>query len=208
MTTAIIGCGQSAQHWGESKFDLSIGCNDAGKWGYSLDQLVIVNFKSKFDKTRLETILKTKAKVFIHTSTWKKDIPSANTIKLTLFNGKVRDGFIYHSKTSPFVAISLAVKQGANDIVLYGIDMLNHKAYRQGTRAGDYEIKTYLKFFEELKKQGVRVWLGTTGSCFDNVLPLFKSDGVEDSNHCVWVTQPKANPAHAPAINDTITTKV
>lgn len=171
MTTAIVGCGKSAQHWGESKFDLSIGVNDAFKHGYPLDQLVIVNFPRKFNKQRTDIILNTKAKVFTHTSQWQKLITTAQVIKLSPFNGRVRNGLIYHSKTSPFVAISLAVKQGADTIVLYGIDMVNHPAYRKGTKSGDYEIKTYLKLFEELRKQGITVLLGEKGTCFDNLLP-------------------------------------
>lgn len=174
MTVAIIGAGASAEGWGKNKFDLSIGVNDCYKFGYHPDQLVLVNFERKFLPNRLKTILATRPqKVWTHTSTWKRHFNNAEIIKLSPFNGYVRNGMVYSSKTSPIVAISLAYKQGATEIVLYGVDMLNHQAYRVGTKHGDHEIKNYLKFFNELMKKGIQVWLGARGSVFENKLPLW-----------------------------------
>lgn len=173
MTTFIIGCGESARHWGNQKCDLSIGVNDCLKFGYPVDQLVLINFERKFTPPRLKTILATQAKVWTHTTTWKKHFPKAEVIKLSPFNQNVRRGLIYSSKTSPMVAMSLALKQGATELVLFGIDMLTHQAYRAGVKGGDYEISNYLKFFDSLKKQGIKVYRGADGTCFDSKLPLY-----------------------------------
>lgn len=178
MTVAVVGCGNSAQYWGETKFNLSIGVNDAGKWGYPLDQLVVINFPRKFTKQRTEIIMNTQAKMFTHTTAWKKLIPNANVIKLSPFNDRVRDGMIYHSKTSPFVAISLALLAGATDIVLFGVDMVDHPVCRKGTKTGDFEIALYVKLFNAIKKTGRNVWLGANGSCFDNYLQVYEREGV------------------------------
>lgn len=175
MTVAVVGCGNSAHKWGQHKHDLSIGVNDAFKWGYPLDQLVVINFQRKFTPARMRIILATNApKVWTHTSTWHGKFPHAVIIKLTPFNGNVRNDLIYCSKTSPMVAMSLAVRQGARDLVIYGVDMLNHPAYRAGTKHGDYEIKNYIKFFQQLNKRGVNIFRGADGSAFDAVLPLYK----------------------------------
>lgn len=174
MKIAVVGCGSSAKDWGKTKHDLSIGVNDSFKWGYPLDQLVLINFQRKFTPDRMRIILATKAHVWTHTSTWKQKFPHAVVIKLTEFNGNVRNDLIYCSKTSPMVAISLAVKQGAQDVIIYGVDMVNHAAYRAGTKHGDFEIKKYLKFFEQLNKRGVRLWRGANGSAFDSTLPLYQ----------------------------------
>lgn len=174
MICAIVGCGQSAAGWGEKKFDLSIGVNDCLKWGYPVDQLVLVNFQRKFTGDRLRTILATKAKLWTHTNAWQKNFPHATVIKLTSFNGNIRNDLIYCSKTSPMVAMSLAIKQGAAEIVLFGVDMLTHQAYRVGTKNGDYEIKKYLQFFEQAKKRGVKMYRGASGTAFDVQLPLYK----------------------------------
>lgn len=174
MTTAIIGAGESARYWGRNQFDLSIGVNDCFKFGYQPDQLVLINFERKFNPQRLKTILATRPqKVWTHTSTWKRHFSNAEVIKLCPFNGFVRNGLIYSSKTSPLVALSLAVIQGASEIIVFGIDMLNHPSYRQGTKQGDHEIKIYLKFFEQLEKRGIKVWRGAHGSVFDSALPLY-----------------------------------
>jgi hypothetical protein len=101
MVASVIGCGSSAQHWGKQQFDLSIGVNDCYKHGYQPDQLVIVNFPSKFDKQRMDTILKTRPKkVFTHTVQWKKHFSNVELLHLSPFTGYVRDNMIYSSKTS------------------------------------------------------------------------------------------------------------
>lgn len=175
MTVSVIACGNSAQDWHKVPCDLSIMVNDGFKFGAQPNQLVLINFQRKFDKQRLDTILKTRPeKVWTHTSTWQKHFSNAVIMKLTTFNGYLRDGLIYSSKTSPMVAVSLAVKQHATEIILWGIDFLNHKSYRKGTKDGDFEIKNYLKFFEEIRKRGIKVYRGADGSAFDLYLPLYE----------------------------------
>lgn len=175
MICSIVACGSSAQDWHKVPCDLSIGVNDMMKFGAQPNQLVLINFQRKFDKQRLDTILKTRPdKVWTHTSTWQKHFSNAVVIRLSTFNGYVRDGLIYSSKTSPMVAVSLAVRQGAKEIILWGIDMLTHRVYKKGTKEGDYEIKNYLKFFEEIRKRGIKVWRGADGSAFDLQLPLYE----------------------------------
>lgn len=174
MTISVIGCGESAREWYKTPCDLSIGVNDMFKFGAQPNQLVLINFQRKFDKQRLDTILKTRPeKVWTHTSTWQKHFSNAVIMKLTTFNGYLRDGLIYSSKTSPMVAVSLAVRQQATEIILWGCDFKDHSTYRTGTKDGDYEVKTYLKFFQEIQKRGIKIWLGANGSAFDLYLPLY-----------------------------------
>lgn len=176
MIVSIIACGDSARDWFKTPCDLSIGVNDAFKFGAQPDQLVIINFERKFTHERLKTILATRpTKVWTHTSTWQKHFNNAVVMRLTTFSGYVRDGLIYSSKTSPIVALSLAVKQGATEIILWGIDMLTHKTYRKGTKDGDYEIKNYLKFIEQIKKRGIKVYRGADNTAFDLYLPLYEN---------------------------------
>lgn len=174
MTVSIVACGNSARYWFNTPCDLSIACNDAFKFGAQPDQLVLINFERKFTHDRLKTILATQAKkVWTHTSTWQKRFKHAEVINLSPFNGYVRKGLIYCSKTSPMVSLSLAVHQGAREIIIWGVDFLTHAAYRHGTKGGDYEIKQYLRFFSELDKQKIKVWRGADGTAFDLHLPLY-----------------------------------
>lgn len=179
MIISVVACGQSAQDWFKTPCDLSIGCNDMLKFGAHPDQLVVINFQRKFTPERLKTILSTRPKkVWTHTSTWQKHFSNAVVIKLSPFNGFVRDGLIYSSKTSPMVAMSLAVKQGATEIIIWGVDFLTHPAYKTGTKSGDFEVKNYLRFFEQLNKRGIKVWRGADGSVFDSQLPIYQKQYV------------------------------
>lgn len=176
MTASIIGCGSSGQDWHKIPVDLSIGVNDCLKHGAHPDQLVIINFERKFTHERLKTILATRPKkVWTHTSTWKKHFSNAEVIKLSPFNGyvRVKSGLTYCSKTSPLVALSLAVNQGATEIIIWGIDFVSHPNYRKGTKNGDFEVKTYLRFFDQLASQGIKVYRGANGTAFDSELPMY-----------------------------------
>lgn len=175
MTVAIIGCGESSRYWGRNQFDLSIGVNDCFKFGHQPDQLVIVNFPSKFTTDRMNTILKTRPKqMFSHTSKWRAHFTNCEVIKLSPFSGYVRNNLIYSCRTSPMVAISLALKQGGTEIVLFGVDFKTHKAYSDSNKNGIHEVATYLKFFKRIEEKGVKIYLGASGTAFDNHLPLYQ----------------------------------
>lgn len=173
MTVSVIGLGESAREWYKTPCDLSIGVNDVLKFNHDVDQLVIVNFPRKFTPERMKYILDAKAKVWTHTSAWKTHFPNAVLLRLSPWTGFIRRDHIYSTKTSPMVAMSLAVKQGATDIILWGCDFRNHRAYTDKTKDGIHEIKNYLKFFEAAKKLGVKIWRGADGSAFDSSLPLW-----------------------------------
>src|SRR5688572_21738135 len=172
MTVSIVASGDSAREWFKVPCDLSIGVNDCLKHGHDVDQLVIVNFPRKFTSDRMKNILKSKAKVWTHTSAWRAHFPKAEVIRLSPFAGYFHKNQIYCSKTSPMVAISLAVKAGAKDIILWGVDFKNHHVYSDGNKQGKHEISKYQKLFEGLKKIGVNVWLGAPGSALN--LPLYE----------------------------------
>lgn len=173
MICSIVALGSSAQDWHKVKCDLSIGVNDALRWGHDVDQLVIVNFPRKFTPERMKYILSTKAKIWIHTSVWKTYFPNAVLLRLSPFTGFIRKDHIYSTKTSPMVAMSLAIKQGAKDIILWGIDFQNHRSYTDKTKDGIHEIKNYLKFFEQVKKLGINIWRGADNTAFDLYVPLW-----------------------------------
>lgn len=174
MIVSIVACGQSAKDWHKTPCDLSIGVNDVLKFNHSVDQLVLINFERKFTPERLNIIKATKAKVFTHTQTWKKHFPSAQVIKLTPFNKVVRPGFYYSSRTSPMVALSLAIKAKATDIVLFGIDFDGHKTFKRDNRDGIHEISKYLMFLDGVRKLGINVWRGADGTAFDLHMPLYE----------------------------------
>lgn len=51
--------------------------------------------------------------------------------------------------------------------------MLTHKTWRKGTKGGDQEITKYLRYFKEMNRIGVKLWLGVKGTAFDGVVPVY-----------------------------------
>lgn len=163
MTVSIVACGESAKEWFNTPCDLSIGVNDCLKWGREVDWLVVVNAPQKFRGQRWDTIINSKPKRFIcHNGAWKRQFPNAELAVLHPFRGSVKKGKIYFSKTSPFVAMNLAYEAGATDIILWGVDFLNHPKVKDKMLKD--ELVAYSRLIEALKNKGVNVWLGSDQS--------------------------------------------
>lgn len=168
----VVGCGDSAKGW--IPRGTTIGVNDVLKFGRDVDILIVVNSPAKF-KERLNIIKKSKAKVLTNSvNLWKPHFPNCQKIeRLISFNAKILKNFVYMSQTSPIIAISYAIKQGAKEIIIWGVDMKTHHQFRVGTKAGDREANVYRRFFKDCSRIGVKIFLGSLGTCFDNELPLW-----------------------------------
>lgn len=173
MLFSVIASGDSAKDW--IPRGATIGSNDAEKWGKPVDILILANSPHKF-KERLNIIKKSKAKVLTTSvSQWKAIFPNCEKIQRVIsFNKFLQRGFVVTSQTTPIMCLSLAIRMGATEIVLWGCDFLTHRVWRVGTKGGDREVAVYKKFFSECKRLGIKVWLGANGTAFDNVLPLFQ----------------------------------
>lgn len=178
MICSIVACGDSAKDWFKVPCDLSIGVNDCLKFGHQVDYLVVVNSPVKFKADRLETIKNSKPKRFYcHDSNWKKWFKDVHQyIGMRPFITVYRKGRVYSTKTSPFVAITLAVKEGATEIILWGVDFINHHKFSPGKhRDFDKEFDNYRMLFEQMEKEGIKVWLGNENSSFKGHLKLYHS---------------------------------
>jgi hypothetical protein len=185
MKVSVIGCGDSAKDWNKVLVDLSIGVNDSWKFGHPTDYLVVVNSPFKFHPRlnnkytdRLKVITDSKPKrFFCHNANWKKWFPKAELLGFKTFIGTYRKGRVYSSKTSPFVAITLAASLGATDIILWGIDMVNHQDYSPGKRGFSVELDYYRMLFEQLEQCGVKVWLGNESTVLKQFLKRYDWTG-------------------------------
>jgi hypothetical protein len=175
MTINIIGCGKTAQHW--NGMGNSIGVNDCFRYGFHPDYLIILNTPNQFTPDRMEFIKKTSPKqIFSNSpSAWsshlKCDVEPFNSAQWANSN-KIKKQ-LFHSKTSPFAAISLAHTWGFKDIILWGVDFVDHKTYKPGEGSFLNEYVSYKTFTEALKNDGVNVYLGHVGSSLD-FLPIYK----------------------------------
>lgn len=175
MTISIIGCGKTSEGWYNTPCDLSIGVNDAKKWGVHLDWLVVVN--RKFPQDREQIIKDSRPrKFFTNIDYWKKQFPLHQSLKLQQFSKHVKKGHVYSSKTSPFVALSLAFNAGAKDVIMFGTDMNDHPVIKDKLR--DYELRQFERFCRELAAQGTRVWVSSKDSSLSKFLPLWKEQSL------------------------------
>jgi hypothetical protein len=172
MIATVVALGNSGINW--KPRGLTIGVNEYLMWGRQAEVMVLVNAPHKFSLDEMNLIRQHKGKVITNSpGQWSKYFPHAELLKhMGQFNLRVQKGRIYSSATSPMIAISYAMTQGATEIILYGVDFLNHGKYKVGTKHGDHEILVYNRFFKSLEKIGVKVYLGQSGSAFEN-LPIY-----------------------------------
>jgi hypothetical protein len=183
MKVSIVGCGDSAKEWFKVTCDMSIGVNDCVKFGHEVDNLVVVNTPAKFQPSyknghvnRLKTIIESKPKrFFCHNSGWKPYFPNYELVGMRPFVLNYKRNRIYSSKTSPFVAICLAVSLGGTELIIWGVDMVNHHRWSVGKKDFGLELSHYQILFEELEKNGIKVWLGNEASTLNKFLPIYKS---------------------------------
>jgi len=171
MTIHILACGSSAKNY---KGQLPcIGVNDAGKWGYTIDHLLVLNEPNKFTAERLEVIKNTRAIFITNTpNQWVRvlghNVDEFNSRKWSASNRiqKISKNYLYHSKTSPFAAISLAYSWECDEIVLWGVDMVDHRTYSPKGSIGEFtnEYNAFKTFSMALNDVGVKVYLGNEGS--------------------------------------------
>ncbi len=171
MTIHIIGLGESAKHYaGQSP---SIGVNDCGRWGFEPEYLLLLNTPKQFPPDRFSIIRNSRPKIRVFSNSpdqWSnlfgQNIGLFNSRSWSHSNRlqKISPNYYYHSKTSPFAAISLAYSFGYKEIVLWGVDFINHRVYSPGKDPFTNEIMNYKSFCMSLNEVGVKVFLGCEGS--------------------------------------------
>jgi len=178
MIISIVACGQTAEGWQNIPHDLSIGVNDAYKFGYRFNILCIFNHKSKFSKSRQETILKTKpVKLYTNCFSWVDHFPDHVLVKLRSWDGHLRDDItrLAHANTSPIIAMSLAYCLGASKIILWGVEFLNHSTFNTTNPETQLELRAYRQFIEALREKGIETYLGSKGSALEQFTPVWTS---------------------------------
>lgn len=187
MTAVVIGLGSTAKDWFNNPHDLSIGCNDAAKFSKDPDWLVLIDSKVGFKREpeRVEIISKTKAKrVFTNGPTWKKEFPYYEEVRLQMFSKHLKKGHVYCSKSSPFVATSLAFNAGAKSIVLFGVDFKSHPLLKKGNKLFDYEMRQWERFCRLIADQGTQVFVSSDYSELSKFLPVWKPPAVNIVGAC------------------------
>lgn len=180
MTCFVIGCGDSGKDWFTHPHDVSIGSNDSIKHGRDTDYLVLINALQGFkrEKERLDLIQSSKAKILTNSDSWKSMFRDYEKIKLVTFHKYLKKGMVYSSKSSPFVAASIAFNMGAKDIVLWGVDMNTHHLFNPENKLRDYEVRKFESLAKLMKAQGTMMCVSSAESALSKVLPVYRLERV------------------------------
>jgi hypothetical protein len=171
MIIHIIGCGSSAQYWNGEGY--SLGINDSFKWGYKLDALVISNRPGKFPQERLEVIKRSKPdRFFSPLNNWKFYFPHWEEIKLRSWDGHLYKKEVVHTDSSASIAMGVARKLGAKQMILWGIDMRDHKTFNPGNPHNKEELRQLKGIVEALRGEGIEVYLGAKESELESFLTV------------------------------------
>lgn len=173
MVFSIIGLGNSSLAY-ENKGEGTIGVNDSFKI-FPVDYLVVVDPQSVFTKERLKIIKESTPIEFLsHYDEWSY-MPGFKKIRLApeRFNLDYIDSDMYcYADNSPFVAVHHAYKLGASEIVLYGVDFVNHPKLNDEDHIRRI-LKMYHEFKKELNKRGVAIYVSGAESLLSRVLPIY-----------------------------------
>lgn len=147
----ILGCGSSGSQW--DGHGTSIGVNDAWKFGKPTTYLLCVQTIGQMQKypDRMQTIVDSKPeKFYSHKKEWDRFFPNLEVLKIMKWKGHLTNS-IQFSRTSPFIAITMAHLWGYDHIKLFGVDYINHKTYSPGqSRDFTDEMKNYKHLFKHL----------------------------------------------------------
>ncbi len=173
---AIVACGPTAKffHGGCD----SIGVNDAWKF-FKTPYLLVADPKKNFrDEGRLDYISGCTPKKFFYYykfSEWK-DMHNAESYHAIKWQGNLDAGKIHTSMSTPFVALSMAIHLGYDEIVIYGADYYNHKNFNPDSLKTRRRFDTELRNFKDIAagalKIGVGVYCGHRASALSEVLKV------------------------------------
>jgi len=128
----ILGLGKSAQQAPALGRFFTIGVNDVSRFHHTPDLLVILDRIRRFTPERIKWIEMTQAKEawVSYPDDWTRHLPDVGAVKklkATRYNptGLFFHDQVYHYRTSPFAAMSLAVVLGFKEIGILGVDMLD-----------------------------------------------------------------------------------
>ncbi len=180
MTCHILACGPSGEFYKRQPDDFVIGVNDAGKWGHKIDELVFINrprhfLATKYQADRLQIIKATKVTQIVTvrdlTEKWKEYFPTTHVYQLpniVKWHGKIDPGVFYCTNNSPFTAMSYALTLGFTDIILHGVDFVDHRWIKAPEAA-----PAYSEFAMRSIHLGCAIWKGHKMSRLN--LPIWNS---------------------------------
>jgi len=171
----ILGLGESLEEY-QPDNGQTIGVNDIHS-RVKTDYVVCVDGKKAFTPERQKTILETDCKGFFTQCDDWQGVTNFNKIELAAGRGNLKfldsRKFVY-SISSPYVAVILAYKLCASEIILHGVDFKTHKNFK------DNKLKRALEHFEalniKLKEKKVDLYVGSEYSALSEFIEVWQPD--------------------------------
>jgi hypothetical protein len=162
-TIIVCGCGNSLRGFAEHDQFITIGVNDVGRL-FDPTYLVVLNNRTEFYGDRFAYVARSRARALFSQLDLGVSHPHAVRFNLGQSGGVTWDvpNTLPYTRTSPYVAISLAALMGAKRIGLIGVDFTDHHFFaRTGWHplAGQLAIieLEYRKLADALQARDVRV---------------------------------------------------
>lgn len=172
MKLNVLGLGESLKDYKKDGC-ITIGVNDIHS-RIKTDYVVCVDVQKAFNGKRLKTIQNTKCKGFYSQCDEWKNIPNFNKIEFNRGRGLI-DGLDSHkfcySNNSTYVAVILAYKLGATEIVIWGADFVTHPNFKGNSF--DRVIEDFRKLNAELKRKGVKLFVGSNYSALSKFIDVY-----------------------------------
>jgi len=174
MTIHVIGKGESKEFF-KHDGNITIGVNNVNEW-INTDHVVVVDPISAYNKV---------PKIYSESNAmfWSQLEDNRNYVKnftlIDLARGRGvldefdSDRFVY-SITSPFVAVHLAYKLGAKNIVMWGVDFNTHPNFDTDSLR-NRALKDFGNLRKKLNERGVNFYVGHEMSMFSSILPILES---------------------------------
>lgn len=171
MIVEVLGLGESLEFY-QANENTTVGVNDIWK-KVKTDYVVCVDVPSVFNAERLGAIRATNCKGFYSQCLEWSSLPNFKKIEFAGSRGSFfdfdTDKFCY-SNSSAFVAVVLAYKLGATEIIMHGVDFISHKHFKG--HSYDKAILDFRNLQKELEKRFVLLSVGNKFSALSNFLPV------------------------------------
>ncbi len=174
MTIHVIGKGESKKFF-KHDGNVTIGVNDVNKW-IKTDHIVVVDPMDNL-KEMHKTFRNSNAMFWSQNEDNRNYVKNFTLIELARGRGVLddfdSDRFVY-SITSPFVAVHLAYKLGAKNIVMWGVDFNTHPNFDTDSLR-NRALKDFGNLRKKLNERGVNFYVGHEMSMFSSILPILES---------------------------------
>jgi hypothetical protein len=171
MTIHVIGKGESKEFF-KHDGNITIGVNDVNKW-IKTDHIVVVDPMDAY-KEEHETYRNSNAMFWSQLEDNRNYVKNFTLIELARGRGVLDEfdsnRFVY-SITSPFVAVHLAYKLGAKNIVMWGVDFNTHPNFDTDSLR-NRALKDFGNLRKKLNERGVNFYVGHEMSMFSSILPV------------------------------------